>query len=146
MQSITICQSDNFPPDSLYPVEVNSEIWYAMPKARLARIANERDSVKRLANAFPGLDSALTACNGMVAGQRKELLSYRELMLNYDESERKFESIISEREKLLFDANRTIQVLDTQNKKLIRRNKTTLILGGVVATIMTGVVIALSIR
>lgn len=117
-----------------------------MPKARLARIANERDSVKRLANAFPGLDSALTACNGMVAGQRKELLSYRELMLNYDESERKFESIISEREKLLFDANRTIQILGAQNKKLIRKNKTGLILGGAVAAVLTGVVIALSIR
>lgn len=120
MPLTTFCQSSPFDHSQLFPVTVGQETWYAMPKDRLARIANRLDSFERLTLLIHPIDSALTLCRSLSEDLQLQVYDFTQLVGYYEQE-------IQNKDLEIFELNQTIEraneTLDLFDSKIIKERK-----------------------
>lgn len=129
--------------DTLVPVTgPDGGEWYAMPKSRLARIADILDSLSAAAALYPVTDSALTACKQVVEGKNREIKSLMQNVRALDEIATAKDKIIAEKELQARDCMQAYKDLEKKYQKKQSRFRTWLAIAG---SVITGLAAALFI-
>ena len=142
---------DSLDKGTLLPVKVGSEIWYAMPFSRLAKISNDiasLDSLRQVSLLVPLLDSSLSTCKQVNSLQKQEINSFEALMKSYDIEVGKQDSIIMNQAYTIEKSDAVIKELDGKYQKERRKNKgkNILIICGTAIGLLLGILIAAAIK
>jgi hypothetical protein len=155
--STTYCQSseaatapkviiDSFPKDSLLPVSVGPETWYAMPKERLAKIRNELDSLRRVPALVPVMDSLKAECDSIIVGHKQQTAAFEDLVKNYEAETSTLRASVDAHKAQIKYQSDIIKGLEKDVRKMKRKRKVRNIFAGILTTGLTGIALFFALK
>lgn len=131
--------------NTLVPVQIGGQVWYAMPFSRLAKIGNSLakcDSLLQVASLVPLLDSSLNNCKEIVGIQKLEINSFEAIMKSYDLEVAKQDSIIKVQHGIIDNGAETITKLNKKLDRQKKKGKNVLVICGTAIAILLGLLVA----